>query len=57
MLKLKYKVVNVCVQQTHYSEYVKDENLVKAFEEGWEYVTCNKIENWLQYILKKEVLE
>lgn len=52
---LKYKVVNVCVQETHYSEYVKCEALEKAFEEGWEYVTCNKIKDWLQYILKKEV--
>jgi len=53
----KYKVVDVCVQETRYSEYIKDENLVKAFENGWQYVTCNKIGDWLQYILMKEVAE
>ena len=51
----KYKVVNTYIVKSSYARYMNDEELQKAFEDGWEYVECNQFENWFQYILKKEV--
>lgn len=54
---LKYKVIGVCIQKTPYGEWIKDTKLEEAFEEGWQYLTCNQIGDWLHYVLKKEVVK